>query len=190
MQENNEVSQVVEDALISVPKILFKGEINFDTKDNVVLPKPSPSKINVIEMYVVRVDEDDVNAKNIIINPDGSELEVFHKDMVFYDYSKECWTSSSEILTSSSEILNREEPVKTLNTLLVDYNITCRTMNDIEHYLNEEEIPYVVRLERDDNTDTEFHITADDIPVECNFKVDMNIVGSIDHVEKYIIYNK
>lgn len=183
MQENSEVSQVVEDALRSVPKVLFKGEINFDTKDNILLPKPLPGNESVIEMYVVKADENNLSVRNVVINPDGSELRVYHKDMVFYDYPNDRWTSSNEIL-------NKEAPATTLNTLLVDYNITCRTMNDIEHYLNEEEIPYVVRLNRDDDTDIEFHITADDIPAECNFKVDMNIVGSVDHVEKYIIYNK
>lgn len=183
MKEQNEAGKVAPETFKRLPKVMFKGEINFDTKDNVSLPVPKPNDTNTIDLYIVNSINIHPDTRNVVINPDGSELRVYHKDTIVYDYSKGCWISTSEMVKN-------EEPAKTLNTLLVDYNITCRTMNDIEEYLNEEEIPYVVRVDRDDTTDVEFHITADDIPVECNFKFDMNIVGSVNHVEKYIIYNK
>jgi allophanate hydrolase subunit 1 len=92
------------------------------------------------------------------------------------------------------EILNDKKvrdiiPI-TVNTLLVDYNLTELRMDEIETYLIHNKIHYNARVHRDSETDIEIHILVDDIPNFEEFQADLQIEGDISRVDMVIIYNE
>ena len=72
----------------------------------------------------------------------------------------------------------------------VDYNVTSKTFEGVEEYLNTQSIPYTARINREDNLDIELHVTTDDIPNHNAFIKDLCLKGDLSNVDKYIIYNE
>lgn len=75
-----------------------------------------------------------------------------------------------------------------MNVEFVDYSITGKTFEGVEEYLNTQNIPYIPRIDREDNSDIELHVTTDDIPSHNTFIKDLCLKGDLSNVDKYIIY--
>lgn len=76
-----------------------------------------------------------------------------------------------------------------LNLLSIDIVTTGKSMNQVEDYLNENEVPFEVLVDIDDRDSTEIHITAGDIHKDCDIKSELTLICDTSKVDKYIIYS-